>query len=250
MRWFESLLGRLGLERISGHTLFPRLLTDQWVLLDLGAHRAAFTRGLIESQGPIGHGICVEANPVLVADLQSDLPENATVIPAAIVGDESPDPIELYISNNPEASSMFAQVSDSYGTQGRVNVDCLTLGQLLDQIDRPAIDIVKMDIEGAENEVLLKTSPEKLLRIAQLCVEFHDIFSPEMGPAVRRARSRLKSLGFAEVNANWPYTDDILFINPAAFAGAGLWFRIRVGLAKLAYLFRGWVFRLLRRADT
>lgn len=250
MRWFESLLGRLGIERISGHTFFPRLLTDKRVLLDLGSHRAAFTRGLIRSQGPIGRGICVEANPVLVADLQRDLPENASVIHAAIVGDESPNPIELYISNNPEASSMFAQVSDSYGTQGRVNVTCLTLGQLLERIDQPKIDIVKMDIEGAENEVLLKTSPETLLRIAQLCVEFHDIFSPEMGPTVRRVRSRLKSLGFAEVNANWPYTDDILFINPTAFVGAGLGFRMRVGMAKLAYRFRGSVFRLLRRSGS
>ncbi len=248
MRWFESLLGRLGITRISGHTFFPRLVPDKPVLLDLGSHRAAFTHGLVQSHGPIGRGICVEANPGLVAELQNSLPENCGVLHAAVVGDESLTSIELYISNNPEASSMFAQVADSYGTQGRVRVACLTMAQLLDRLDRETIDIVKMDIEGAENEVLLKASPEVLLRITQLCVEFHDIFSPEMAPVVKSVRSRLKSLGFAEVNANWPYTDDILFINPAKFARAGIRFRMRVGMANFAYRFRGSVFRLLRRS--
>jgi hypothetical protein len=54
MRWFESLLGRLGITRISGHTFFPRLVPDKPVLLDLGAHRAAFTHGLVQGHGPNG----------------------------------------------------------------------------------------------------------------------------------------------------------------------------------------------------
>ena len=35
------------------------------------------------------------------------------------------------------------------------------------------VDICKMDIEGAEVEVLLKTSDETLLKCNQICAEFH-----------------------------------------------------------------------------
>jgi len=221
------------------------LVSRSPIVLDCGSHQGAFLNGLQDAGITALEVVCIEANPQLAERLQHAPPGGANVIHAAIVGDERCRRVTLNLSANPEASSLFTGISDCYGTEQQVTVPCITLHDALARFDDRVVDVVKMDVEGAENEVLLRASEEDLGRIKQLCVEFHDVFAPESRPEVDRVRKRLRSLGFAEVNANWPFTDDILFLNLKQVDG-GLRLRAQLFLLNSAYRFRGSVMCMLR----
>jgi FkbM family methyltransferase len=57
----------------------------------------------------------------------------------------------------------------------RKQVTCTTLTNILDSNDLEAIDIVKMDIEGAEYEILYATPPNYFKRIREIRMEYHNL---------------------------------------------------------------------------
>ena len=81
--------------------------------------------------------------------------------------------------------------------------------------DEP-IDLVKVDIEGAELPMLLETPEAILRRLEQISVEFHDFRRAELKPFVDRARQRLRALGFDELRVTLD-NQDVLFINGRFF---------------------------------
>jgi FkbM family methyltransferase len=73
----------------------------------------------------------------------------------------------LYDEANPQASGMcYAK-----GTVFRVQIR--SFADVLESLPRP-VDVAKIDIEGAEFEILEKTPPELWQRVSAVCVEVHD----------------------------------------------------------------------------
>lgn len=60
----------------------------------------------------------------------------------------------------------------------------VTLGQVLRDAGQPAIDILKLDVEGAEKEIFSASCDEWLPRTNVLMIEFHDRFKPGCSNAV------------------------------------------------------------------
>lgn len=54
----------------------------------------------------------------------------------------------------------------------------VTLGDVLDLADCQIVDLLKMDIEGAEHDVFVSASPELLRRFKRIAVEYHDNLRP------------------------------------------------------------------------
>jgi FkbM family methyltransferase len=63
-----------------------------------------------------------------------------------------------------------------------VSVDSISFDQLLDQFSK--VDLMKIDIEGAEVEAILSASPESLRKINKITGEFHG-YDPRWGDWVR-----------------------------------------------------------------
>ena len=76
---------------------------------------------------------------------------------------------------------------------GGVPVEAVTLATLLRREHLERVDLLKMDIEGAEHEVLAATPPEVLRRVGSIALEYH--------PVAPRAAlfARLRDAGFALV---------------------------------------------------
>ena len=68
-------------------------------------------------------------------------------------------------------------------------------------------------IEGAEVGVLEAANASDLATCGQLTVEFHDKRPPLTQRDIDRVCERMRSEGYGMVNANWPYFNDILFVN-------------------------------------
>lgn len=107
------------------------------------------------------------------------------------------------ITFTPPPESVADQVSASAYAKydatdtNAISVPCLTLNSIQTKFDIPKIDILKMDIEGAEFAVIEQAAASGWLNeISQLLVEFHH-FLPELTPIqTRNAISQLRTAGF------------------------------------------------------
>lgn len=120
----------------------------------------------------------------------------------------------LYISKNPEANRLaLISGEDIVGEQ---SVPCMRLETFLKKNSIPQVDLLKVDIEGAEMDLLESLSDEALLQIQQLTIEFHD-FIPEFNcrDKVREVIRRMERIGFYCINFSLRHHVDVLFINKA-----------------------------------
>lgn len=210
-------LGRgMGLEEVHTHTLIPGLLGRDPVVIDLGAHDGAFGRDLLDRPGVHGGRVyAVEASPDLAAGLERRGDPRVSVLHGAV--GESDGPVTLHPSSNPQANSLYEPVAafDRQRVRPPVTVPGYTLESLLKTWSLSQVDVLKVDVEGAEGPLLTVAEDDALRRCRQVTVEFHD-FVPalRMGPVVATLRRRFRALGFTEVVASRPRGDhgDVLFV--------------------------------------
>jgi len=72
------------------------------------------------------------------------------------------------------------RAADPVATSTQVQtVACTTLTEILRVNALPAVDLLKMDCEGAEYEILYSTPPHVLSRIKELRIEYHNLTAEE-----------------------------------------------------------------------
>lgn len=199
------------LKQVRGHTIVPDGLNDNSFVIDAGAHRGEFSSELITDYGCV---CClVEPNPALTP--VTDVGSGVTVIRGALAAKDGK--VSFFPSDNPEAGSII-MADDSGGAGCQIDVDAVSLVTLIDRHMPGRIDLLKLDIEGAEFEVLLETPGPVLTTIGQITVEFHDFrFPRHFKGAYGTVRRRLESLGFLPVRRSIRTHGDILFLNRRFF---------------------------------
>jgi FkbM family methyltransferase len=171
--------------RVRGHTFIPTPILASSVVVDLGAHKGEFSRQIFDMFGCTC--IAVEANP----ELQIDLPSGRVI--RAAVGDK--DGIaSLNLSDNPEASTLSNISNEANGKS--LTVPVYSLQTLLNKTGVQHIDLLKVDIEGAEVGLLLSTPKEILWCVNQISVEFHDFCDLISLEDVLAVRQRMGELGY------------------------------------------------------
>jgi FkbM family methyltransferase len=164
-------------------------------VLDLGANGGGFPLLLRLANVELAQVVCVEMNhPTylrLLVNLATNLGENATGINAAV--SSMPADSEILLEPGRGGTSLSINRNRADSARPHVTVRTTTLQALYDQYFKGrAIDICKIDIEGAEYEVLHSSSDVLLQKIRNLVIEFHD---PAQTPA---CIDRLLGLGFAD----------------------------------------------------
>jgi FkbM family methyltransferase len=190
---------------VRGHTFWTVPLNKNSVIIDLGANRGDFSFELKKTYGcPV---YSVEPNSNL-APVSPDL----SIDHLAITGQSGT--VKFILSDNPEASSLYHEIANSFGISHEIEVRALTLPEYLKEKGITSeVSILKLDIEGGEIEVLKTLERKDLSRIDQITVEFHVFLNPLIKESTLAAISTLSNLGFTTVNCNYPYYDDFLFIN-------------------------------------
>jgi FkbM family methyltransferase len=248
-RIFYFLLARFGVRRFKGHSFFGTLLTKPAVVADFGAHNGGFFAAL-NAEYPVSQALLVEADPVLADSLKGTFGNEADVLHAALIGENKEGTIIFTRSTEPEASSVFSERVAVYGVMNQVKVPTVDFGEALRHLGG-RVDLAKLDIEGAEVGVLQTARPSDLAACNQLTVEFHDNMQPITRRDVDRICHRMRCEGYGIVNANWPYVDDVVFVNLRRIVGVRrLRFRGRMALVNALFVIRGaffWTVRLLKR---
>jgi FkbM family methyltransferase len=194
------------LASVRGHHIWPAPLTKDSVVVDAGAHHGEFSAEIIRRFGCRCH--LVEANPRLVETL---IVAHAKSITTAAL-DARDGRGMLHVSENPEATGLF----DAGSATTSVEVETTSLATLMQRLGIINIDILKLDIEGAEFDLIASTPNQILQRINQITVEFHDFKPAFRGRGLfENARARLQSIGFDCCNLAFRTHGDVLFLNRA-----------------------------------
>jgi FkbM family methyltransferase len=188
----------LRIERIHGHAAVVDWLGPDSVVLDIGASRGRFALAAIERLGC--RVVSVEPVPALHASLPAH-PRLRTEHAALAAAD---GPVVVTPGADDESATTAAS-GDGERVPG------VTLAALL---ERHGAQLVKLDVEGAELDVLETVAPEALARVEQLTVEFHDFLRPETRPRVLAVDRRLRGLGFHRLRVSRDHSD-MLYVNTA-----------------------------------
>jgi hypothetical protein len=92
-------------------------------------------------------------------------------------------------------------------------VSVKSLQELIEELGWARVDLLKIDIEGAEIEMLASCPDDLLRRIAQISVEFHDFCGIIAPTEVRATLARLQKLGFRYVRMSRVGHQDTWIIN-------------------------------------
>ena len=182
--------------------LLPKCLWDSEVsVLDLGSNAGGFPM-LLEIMGiSVKRLVCVEMNQNtfrrLKFNISRNLDCNATFINAAVCGHRQT--LDLVLGNGDTGDSIYRDSACSVERGVRRQ---LVEGVLFDDIYEQEfkgyerIDLCKMDVEGAEYEILSRPGHQSLKRFEWLLVEIHDACDAEK---TNQFLVQVRDLGFVEV---------------------------------------------------
>ncbi|MGF6482586.1 FkbM family methyltransferase [Paraburkholderia sp. JPY419] len=179
------------MDRISGHTFFRRFLQRDSAVIDLGANSGTFSRLMSEEYECVCYA--VEPNPDCFARLDGmacvKQPFNLAIADRA-------GTMSFFVAANSEASS-FVRTSEN---NREIQVSAVRLDVFTQQQGIAQIDLLKVDIEGAEVP-LLDSRPDAFLRnIGQIAFEFPDFCGLVEKRDVARLEQRLEPQGFRSIN--------------------------------------------------
>ncbi len=134
---------------IEGH------LKPNEVFIDVGAHVGYFTLLASRRVGPVGTVLSIEPNPFALAQLEQNVAHSRlqNVRVARTACGESDQMAELYLHT--ESNSSMASLSTANAKGGvAIAVPCRRLDHLCEEHGLARINLVKIDVEGAELSVL------------------------------------------------------------------------------------------------
>lgn len=180
--------------RYGGWALDTRLLGAESVVYSFGiGEDASFDLALIQSRGCLIHGF--DPTPKSLEWVRGNVSDERFRMRPWALGSEDGE-LELWLPENPEhVSATCARPIGS--SRSSFNAECLTLGSVMKRLGHERIDVLKMDIEGAEYGVIENICRDRTIeRVGQLLVEFHHWIQPFVRDDTRTAMNGLAAAGF------------------------------------------------------
>ena len=205
--WLENFFK---LASIRDHHYCTKFISDRSIILDFGSCLGEFSKEI-----NIKHKCSCYAVEALPENFNKiSINEKIKKFNYAISNYNGT--INFYTSKNPEAHSIFNKPESIITIQ----VLSVTFESFIERIQVDNIDLIKLDIEGAEIQLFDSTSNKTLSKIKQISIEFHDFINPSKFESdVLRIIKRLEEYGgFYQINFSRLYHYDVLFLNRQIFS--------------------------------
>ncbi|MCS7200793.1 MAG: FkbM family methyltransferase [Patescibacteria group bacterium] len=181
------------------HSFIADFLDDNSIVIDLGGNRGEFAKFIFENFNSTIYVV----EPIL--ELYNQILENSKI-----------KKFNYCISNQKEieVSIPESQCATIYDKNFKNKIICkgITLKELINQNNISKIDLLKVDIEGAEIE-MFETIPNYILKnINQITIEFHDFLWPELRFKVEKIKEMIKDNGFYCIKFSIKNNGDVLFV--------------------------------------
>jgi FkbM family methyltransferase len=194
------------IEIIESHSILPDIVHRGGVVVDCGANLGAFSMEMIRRFECQCYAF--EASPGVFAGMAKD--SNLTSRNIAVCDSDR----TVVFTTHEEDITRNRIVEGQAGGESLVQVEGRHLGAILREFGISQIEVLKMDIEGAELEVLDSLNDEFFAEIGQLTIEFHDFLGYATTEDVVSRVDRIVSLGFWELYwSRRRNTGDVLLVN-------------------------------------
>lgn len=170
--------------------------------VDIGAHDGYCSLKAARVVGLSGQVIAVEANPEMVVTVRDNLrasgAQGISVVPVACSDRETTLTLFVAAQSNTGSSSFSERNASQYGQAGQsYQVPTRTLDAILREAGVTRVDVVKIDVEGAEF-LVLKGAVETLARYHPvLLVELDDSLLGSMGTSSAEITEFLRARGYS-----------------------------------------------------
>ncbi len=180
--------------------------------IDVGAHIGYYTIKAARAVGPAGTVMAVEPNPVILERLRRNLDLNdlaARVIVQPVAAFDRRDVLTLFVSpqSNTGRTSLSETVAAQDGTPQAVEVDAVPLDALVEEAGLTRLDVVKIDIEGAELTALRGAVRTLATLRPVLVLEIIDSYLQNMGASEAELRAWLSEAGYVSVRRQDIYNE-------------------------------------------
>lgn len=159
-------------------------------VVDIGAGVGGEVRLLSRLVGPLGRVVSIEAHPrtfrCLTRTIQANELTNVTVLHCAVVDRTGP----VYLEDRRESHIRNGLTTDP---DAGVPVPGMALDEILAALELDRIDLLKMNIEGAEQAVLT-SSREALRRVDHMTISCHDFLADTSGRKSQRTFAEVTRL--------------------------------------------------------
>lgn len=191
--------------RLNYMEFFVEKLYSKWIdkqhklVVDIGANAGIFTEYMLRNEFA-QRIVAVECDSKALVDLKRNFKTNplVTVIPKALA--PTNEPIVFYeFSRNPLVSTTLSpEVIKNHGSgltsDNITTVETVTLKDIVSTYG--AIDLLKIDIEGAEYDIILKAEDSIFDSVKSLFIECHFFDADNYEQNYKGMLSRLTSLGY------------------------------------------------------
>jgi len=176
------------LDRMEGHTFIGNWLKPSSIVLDCGMNQGVFAKRIIDRYGCRVIGI--EANPILAKENTEH--RNLECYNFAICGQDGK--VFFHVDH---INTMNSRIVDKFSDDPNViEVQSITIESFLKKIGINSIDMLKIDIEGAEIELINSTSKSIFSKIPQISSEFHVFMDKKQHKPAVECIDKIKKSGF------------------------------------------------------
>jgi FkbM family methyltransferase len=211
------LAKKAGICCVYGHSFYGGNIDSNSIVVDLGAHKGIFSRNINkEFQCKV---YAVEPEP----DLFSQISETETIkkFNYAITETDGPISLSLSITQEREGSTIVPYIRSLWNQKESIVVQGVTLENFLKNVGITSVDLLKVNIEGAEIGMFKSMSDVTLRNIKQISIEMHAFVQPNNEVYVQPNNEvyikqykelvrRLNKLGFVLLLSD---AVDMLFLN-------------------------------------
>jgi FkbM family methyltransferase len=172
--------------------------------VDVGAHIGYYSLKAARQVGSAGSVVAIEPNPATLANLRTNigLSHASQIRVAAVACSDRRTQLQLFLSprGNTGMASLSQENASRFGAPAHtsVTVDAMPLDEILGSLALSRVDVIKMDIEGAELTAL-KGARDTLRRFRPVLVlEMIDEQLRSMGASEAQLRAFLTAENYAE----------------------------------------------------
>jgi FkbM family methyltransferase len=167
-------LARFGWYELATMELLERYLPPGGTYIDVGAQIGWLTLWGARQVGTLGRVLALEPEPtarsILERSVRSNRLDQVVVLPFAASDQNSAGLLHRNRGPNRGAHSLFREFPGGE----RIGVECRTLASVLEEHDVESIDVLKIDVEGAEPQVLRGLGPTWLDgRVRSIAMEWN-----------------------------------------------------------------------------
>jgi FkbM family methyltransferase len=190
---------RAGLVHVAPNFVYSPSFAAGSVVVDAGcSYEADFSLYMIAQHGARAFGVdpTLKHRPALQS-IERRLGGRFVHVPCAIAAVDGT--LTFHESRDNESGSIFQDhVNMQHDATVSYDVEALTLKSLLRRIGSDTVEMLKLDLEGAEYDLLGAVEREQLLPFKQIFVEFHHHAVSRYGVEdTRRLVSRIAGFGFS-----------------------------------------------------